>query len=78
MNPVRTLGAGSLVAVMIPIAFVLLFIGFSGVNTDAPISIISTFVLVGASFLFFPWLLYRLLWGTVRFSKELPMERLTP
>ncbi|MBT8098477.1 MAG: hypothetical protein KJO82_01940 [Gammaproteobacteria bacterium] len=67
-----------LIAAMIPIGFGLLVIGFSGVNTDSPVSIIATFALVGASALFLPWLLYRLLYGTIRFSKQLPMERLFP
>ena len=67
-----------LVLAMIPLALILLFTGLSGVNTDAPVSIFATFVLVGASTLFVPWLLYRLLRGTIRFSKQLPMETLFP
>lgn len=67
-----------LIVAMIPIGLGLLVIGMSGVNTDSPISIIATFTLVGASALFLPWLLYRLLFGTIRFSKQLPMERLFP
>ncbi len=66
------------VAASIPIAFGLLFVGFSGVNTDSPIAIAATFILVGVSFLFLPWLLYRLLRGTIRFSKQLPMKTLLP
>ena len=67
-----------MIAAMIPLALLLLFIGLSGVNTDAPISIVATFTLVGASALFLPWLLYRLLRGTVQFTRQLPMKRLFP
>ena len=66
------------IAALIPIGIGLLFIGFSGVNTDALISIAATFALVGASSLFVPWLIYRLLRGTIRFSKQLPMVSLFP
>ena len=66
------------IAALIPIGLGLLFIGFSGVNTDAPISIAATFLLVGVSLLFVPWLIYRLLRGTIRFSKQLPMDSLFP
>ena len=67
-----------LIAAMVPAALLLLFVGLSGVNTDAPISIIATFLLLGASALFVPWLLYRLLRGTMRFTKQVPMESLFP
>ena len=67
-----------LIAIMIPLGLALLFIGFSGVNTDSPISIVATFTLVGASALLLPWLLYRLLFGTIRFSQQVPMERMFP
>lgn len=68
----------AVIAALIPIALGLLFVGFSGVNTDALISIVATFVLVGGSCLFLPWFLYRLLHGTIRFSRQLPMQTLLP
>ena len=64
----------SVTMLAIPVAIVLLFVGLSGVNTDSPISIAATFALVGGSYLFLPWLAYRLLRGSIRFSNELPME----
>ena len=67
-----------MIAAMIPIALILFFVGLSGVNTDSLISILSTFALVGASTVLLPWLFYRLLYGTMRFSRQLPMERLFP
>ena len=67
-----------IIAAAIPAGIGLLFIGFSGWNTDSPVSIIATFVLLGASCLFVPWLLYRLVRGTMRFSKQLPMRTLFP
>lgn len=68
----------AIVAALIPVFFGLLFIGFAGFNTDSPLSIIATFLLVGGSFLFMPWILYRLVWGTMRFSKQIPMNRMFP
>lgn len=68
----------AIVAAMVPVTFLLLVVGLSGVGTDAPVSIFVTFLLVGASFLFLPWLLYRLLRGTMTFSKQRPMRRLFP
>lgn len=65
-------------AAIIPIGYLLLYVGLSGVSTDAPISIIATFVLVGVSTLYLPWLLYRFIRGSIRFSKQLPMEKLLP
>ncbi len=62
----------------IPAAILLLFIGLSGFGTDSPVSIIATFALVGGSYLFLPWLAYRLLRGSIRFSGELPMEKAWP
>lgn len=64
----------SVTMLAIPVAIVLLFVGLSGVNTDSPISIAATFALIGGSYLFLPWLAYRLLRGSIRFSNELPME----
>ena len=64
----------SMTVLAIPIAIMLLFVGLSGVNNDSPISIIATFALIGGSYLFLPWLAYRLLRGSIRFSSELPME----
>lgn len=64
-----------LILAMIPIALLFVFIGLSGINTDAPVSIAATFIVIGASFLFLPWLLYRLLYGTIKFSKQTPMPR---
>ncbi len=63
-----------MVVAALPLAYLLLFTGFAGVNTDAPISIIATFLLVGASALFPVWLIYRFLRGTLRYSKGLPMD----
>ena len=65
-------------AVFVLIAIVLFVVAGSGVNTDAPISIIATFILVGVLTLFPLLLLYRFAWGTIRFSKQLPMEKLLP
>ena len=66
------------IGLLIVLGFVLLAIGLSGFSTDAPLSIVATFVLYGGSLLFLPWLLYRFLRGTIRFSKQLPMESLFP
>ena len=62
----------------IPTAILLLFIGLSGFSTDSPIAMIATFALIGGSYLFVPWLAYRLLRGSIRFSNELPMEKAWP
>ena len=67
-----------LIALVFLFGIALLFIGLAGVNNDSPISIVATFTLMGASALFLPWLLYRLLFGTIRFSQQVPMERLFP
>ncbi len=60
------------------IAIALFAIGMSGVGTDAPVSILATFLVVGGSLLFVPWLLYRLLRGTIQFRAEQPMQSLFP
>ena len=62
-----------LVAVMFLIALLLLVIGMSGWNTDSPFSILATFAMVGFGALYLPWLIYRLLRGTIRFSRQVPM-----
>ena len=62
-----------LVAVMFPIALLLLVIGMSGWNTDSPFSILATFALLGFGALYLPWLFFRLLRGTIRFSRQVPM-----
>ena len=62
-----------LVVVMFPIALLLLVIGMSGWNTDSPVSILATFAMVGFGALYLPWLVFRLLRGTIRFSKQVPM-----
>ena len=67
-----------MIAAMVPAAFLLLAIGLSGVNTDSPISIVATFVLVGFTSMFLPWAIYRLIYGTARFVKQVPMERMLP
>lgn len=67
-----------IVLAMIPLMLVLLVIGMSGFNTDDPISILATFVMAGASAVFLPWMLYRLLRGTTRFNKQLPMKAMFP
>ncbi|MDJ0708973.1 MAG: hypothetical protein QNJ14_01230 [Woeseiaceae bacterium] len=64
----------SVTIMAIPVAIGLLFVGLSGVNTDSAVSIVATFALIGGSYLFLPWLAYRLLRGSLRFSNELPME----
>ena len=58
----------------IPVAIILLMIGLSGVNSDSPVPIVATFALIGGSYLFLPWLAYRVLRGSIRFSNELPMQ----
>ena len=63
-----------MILVLIAAGLVLLFVGLSGVNTDAPISVVATFVLMGGSAVFFPWLLYRLLYGNWRFAQQVPMQ----
>ena len=65
-----------LIAALIPVALLLLFAGLSGFNTDSIISIIATFALTGGAILFVPWLLYRLLHGTIRFARQEPMKSL--
>ena len=55
---------------------VLFFVGLSGVNSDEPLSIIATFAVVGLAFALPPWLLYRLIRGTLQFSRKLPMQNL--
>ncbi|MDJ0760894.1 MAG: hypothetical protein QNJ19_15985 [Woeseiaceae bacterium] len=63
-----------MILALIAAGLVLLFVGLSGVNTDAPVSVIATFVLMGGSVVFFPWLLYRLLYGNWRFAQQVPMK----
>lgn len=58
------------------VAALLFVVGMSGIGTDAPVSIIATFLVVGGSLLFVPWLLYRLLRGTIRFRAQQPMLKL--
>jgi len=65
-------------AAAIGVAVVLWFIAASGVSTDAPISIIATFALVGLASVVPLWILYRVAWGSIRFFKQLPMETLLP
>lgn len=65
-----------LIAALIPVALLLLFTGLSGFNTDSTISIIATLALTGGAILFVPWLLYRLLHGTIRFARQEPMKSL--
>ena len=68
-----TVGIVVLVAV---VAAILFFVGLSGVNTDAPVSIVATFMVVGLVTALPLWLLYRLVRGTLQFSKKLPMQSL--
>lgn len=63
-----------IVAAAIPVAFGLLFTGFAGVATDAPISIVATFALLGGASAFPLWLLYRLGWGTIKYFQDAPMR----
>lgn len=67
-----------LIAAMIPLSLAFVAIALSGVSSDSPLSIAATFVLLGGSLLFLPWLLYRLLRGTIMLSKQLPMPSLFP
>ena len=60
---------------LVPIGFLLLAIGLSGIATDAPASIIATFALVAFSAGFPIWFLYRLIYGSFRFSQQQPMAR---
>ena len=55
-------------------AVLLLVVGMSGVHTDAPLSVIATFALMGGSALFLPWLFYRLIYGSLRLSRQEPMR----
>ncbi len=59
---------------LLAVAIVLLVIGLSGVNTDAPLSVLATFALMGGSVLFLPWLFYRLIYGSLRMSRQEPMR----
>jgi uncharacterized membrane protein len=56
------------------LALILLFVGMSGIGTDAPLSIAATFVLVGAGYLFPFWYLYRCIRGTLHYAKRRPLE----
>lgn len=62
----------------IPIGLALLYVGASGISTDAPISIVATFVLLGLACLFPLWFMYRLFWGSVKFYTQSPMTTLFP
>jgi uncharacterized membrane protein len=66
------------IAIGVAMGFALLFIGMSGWGTDAPLSVGSTFLLLAATTLFLPWLLYRLIRGSLRFHKQEPMLSLFP
>jgi len=68
-----TVGIATVVALVGAVLFV---VGLSGINTDAPVSIIATFVLMGLVTALPLWLLYRLVRGTLQFSKKLPMQNL--
>jgi len=63
-----------MVVAAISISYPLLFTGLAGVNTNAPLSIIATFLLVGASAVFPAWLIYHFLRGILRYSRGLRME----
>ena len=63
-----------MVVAAIPIAYLALFLGLSGIGSVGPLAIIVTFLLVGVSAMFPAWLIYRFLRGTLRYSKGLPME----
>ncbi len=68
----------TMILVLLIAGLILLFVGLSGFNTDSPISIIATFVLMGGSAVFFPWLFYRLVYGNWRFSQQVPMQYVLP
>ncbi|MEM7762978.1 MAG: hypothetical protein AAF290_02795 [Pseudomonadota bacterium] len=53
----------------------LLGLAFAGVNTDAPLSIAATFLLYGIGAVIIPWFFYRVIFGTYRFRRQLPMHR---
>jgi uncharacterized membrane protein len=61
---------------LIPLGVILLAIGLSGIATDAPASIIATFTLLAFSAGFPIWFLYRLIYGSYRFSQQQPMNRI--
>ncbi|MEL7297356.1 MAG: hypothetical protein AAGJ86_06815 [Pseudomonadota bacterium] len=54
----------------------LLALAFAGVNTDAPLSIAATFLLYAIGAAVVPWFFYRVIFGTFRFRRQLPMQRL--
>jgi len=72
------LTTSGIAVVLIVIGALLFVVGMSGINTDAPISIIATFILVGLTGIFPVWLLYRVIWGSIQFSRRAPMNRLLP
>jgi uncharacterized membrane protein len=67
-----------MIALAIAAALALLFIGFWGADTNSPIFVFATLMLIGAAALFPAWVLYRLIRGTMRFANEAPMTALLP
>jgi len=65
-------------AITAVVAVVLLFIGLSGIATDAPISIVATFTLLALLTVAPLWLLYRVVRGTLQYRMKLPMASLFP
>lgn len=63
-------------ALLIGAAILLFVIGMSGLHTDAPISVIAVFMCTGIMSLMLPWFIYRLVRGTLYFSRESAMTSL--
>ena len=59
---------------LLGVAILLLIVGLSGVNNDAPLSVLATFALMGGSAVFLPWLFYRLIYGNLQLSRQEPMR----
>lgn len=67
--------ATCLILVAMILAFLaLLAIGMAGVNSDHPASIAAVFLASGLAFVALPYVLYRMIKGSVRLKQQLPME----
>ena len=64
--------------VALAVGFLLLIVALSGFNTDSIWSVIATFTAMAGSAVFLPWLLYRLVYGNLRFSQQVPMRSVLP
>ena len=64
---------------LIPVALAMVaIVSISGVSVDGPLVVISTYLLLGAFSLWLPGLVYRLIRGSIRFSRQEPMNSLFP